>query len=102
MAAWGREHREVVLALCLIQLAVTQANFNPLCAGEGKCFCITDNDTLMEDIFSFTWQSCTCVHENNDKTELVVLLHEVIQLKSIKGRTTGLLGLISVCNGNTC
>lgn len=83
-AAWGREHQEVVLVLFLTQLVVTQANFNPLCAGEAKCFCVNDNDTLMEDIFSISWQSCTCMRECNDKVEVVLLLCEVIQLKAIR------------------
>lgn len=77
---WRQRRREVVLALCLTQLVVTQADFNPLCAGEAKCFCIKDNDTLMEDIFSFSWQSCTCMREHNDGIEIVLLLREVIQL----------------------
>lgn len=82
-AARGREHWEVVLALCLTQLAEIQANFNPLWARKAKCFCINDNDALMEDIFSFSWQSCTCMCEHNDKVEIVLFLCEVIQLKSI-------------------
>lgn len=71
-------------ALCLTQLVVTQADFSPLCAGEAKCFCINDNDTLLEGIFSFSWQSCTCMREHNDKIEVVLLLREVIQLKPIR------------------
>lgn len=74
-----------MLALCLTQLVVTQADFNLLCAGEAKCFCINDNDTLMEDMCSISWQFCTCMCEGNDRIEIVLLLCEVIQLKSIRG-----------------
>lgn len=70
-----------MLALCLTQLAETQANFNPLCARKAKCFCINDNDALMEDKFSFSWQFCTCMREHNDKVEIVLFLREV---KSIR------------------